>query len=90
MYPQYQHEGCTENNSLLALSLTMKRCPILKYMFPFSPADEFTGLLVRSFHFYVTACAEARRLAQRAERSRIIMLTFRHMKYFDYHYKEIL
>ena len=31
---------------------------------PFSPADEFvfTGLVVRSCHFDVTACAEARRL----------------------------
>ena len=37
---------------------------------PFSPADEFVfmGLVVRSCHFDVTACAEARRLAQRAER----------------------
>ena len=31
---------------------------------PFSPADEFVfmGLVVRSCHFDVTACAEARRL----------------------------
>ena len=37
---------------------------------PFSPADElvFMGLVARSCHFDVTACAEARRLAQRAER----------------------
>merc|ERR1711894_382052 len=37
----------------------------------FSPADEFVlvGLVVRKCHFDVTACAEARRLAQRAERS---------------------
>merc|ERR1711867_131859 len=36
----------------------------------FSPADEFVfmGLVVRSCHFDVTACAEARRLAQRTER----------------------
>ena len=36
----------------------------------FSPTDEFVfmGLVVRSCHFDVTACAEARRLAQRAER----------------------
>ena len=34
-------------------------------------ADEFVlmGLVVRKCHFDVTACAEARRLAQRAERS---------------------
>ena len=37
----------------------------------FSPANEFVlvGLVVRKCHFDVTACAEARRLAQRAERS---------------------
>ena len=37
---------------------------------PFSPADElvFMGLVARSCHFDVTACAEARRLAQRAKR----------------------
>ena len=37
----------------------------------FSPADEavLMGLVVRKCHFDVTACAEARRLAQRAERS---------------------
>merc|ERR1712055_1204390 len=37
----------------------------------FSPADEFVlvGLVVRKCHFDVTACAKARRLAQRAERS---------------------
>ena len=37
----------------------------------FSPADEFVlvGLVVRKCHFDVTACAEARQLAQRAERS---------------------
>ena len=37
---------------------------------PFSPADEFVfmGLVVRSCHFNVTACAEAHRLAQGAER----------------------
>ena len=37
---------------------------------PFSPADElvFMELVARSCHFDVTACAEARRLAQRAER----------------------
>ena len=39
----------------------------------FLPADEsvLMGLVVRKYHFDVTACAEARRLAQRAERSRI-------------------
>ena len=38
---------------------------------PFSPADEFVfmGLVVRSCYFDVTACAEARRLAQRAFQS---------------------
>ena len=37
----------------------------------FSPAGEavLMGLVVRKCHFDVTACAEARRLAQRAERS---------------------
>ena len=37
----------------------------------FSPADEFVfmGVVVRSCHFDVTACAEAGRLAQRPERS---------------------
>jgi len=38
---------------------------------PFSPANEFVlmGLVVRKCHFDVTACGEARQLAQRAERS---------------------
>ena len=38
---------------------------------PFSPADEFVfmGVVVRSCHFDVTACAEAGQLAQRPERS---------------------
>ena len=38
----------------------------------FAPTDEFVwvGLVVRKCHCDVTACAEARRLAQRAERSR--------------------
>ena len=37
----------------------------------FSPANEavLMGLVVRKCHFDVTACAEARRLAQKAERS---------------------
>ena len=38
---------------------------------PFSPTDEFAfmGLVVRSCHFDVTACAEARQLALRARRA---------------------
>ena len=37
---------------------------------PFSPADElvFMGLMVRSCHINVTACAEARRLAQKGRK----------------------
>ena len=71
-------DGCdgTEISGVLPLGIVRiaeKTAP-LRPIFAenqFSPANEavLMGLVVRKCHFDVTACAEARRLAQRAERS---------------------